>query len=132
MHMKKILVAIALALFSTVAMAKWMTVGKSEGATGFTVYADKPSVKKAGGVSKMESLFDFNSTRTSKDFKYLSYKQLVEYDCKNDKNRVLEFSLHSKHMAKSGAIFKNRVPGKWQKTTPKSVSGNLLDIACKK
>ena len=130
--MKKILLAIALALFSTGAMAEWMTVGKSEGATGFTVYADQSTAKKTGGMSKMWSLFDFNSTRTSKDFQYLSYKQLVEYDCKNDKNRVLEYSLHSKHMAKSGAIFKNSVPGKWQQTTPQSVSGNLLDIACKK
>jgi len=130
--MKKILLAIALTAFSTGAMAKWMTVGKSEGAAGFTVYADQSTAKKTGSSSTMWSLFDFNSTRTSKDFKYLSYKQLVEYDCKENKNRVMKYSLHSKHMGKSGAIFKNSVPGKWQKTTPESVSGNLLDIACKK
>jgi hypothetical protein len=132
MYMKKTLFAIALTLFSTGAMAKWMTVGKSEGATGFTVYADKASVKKTGNMSKMWSMFDFNSTMESKDFRYLSYRQLVEYECKEKKNRVMEYSLHSKHMGNGGAIYKNMVPGKWEMTAPKSVAENLLEIACKK
>ena len=130
--MKKILIAIALTLFSTGAMAKWMTVGKAEGAQGFTVYADKSSARKTGDVSTMWAMFDFRSERTSKDFRYLSYKQLVEYDCKQGKSRVMEYSLHSKHMGKGGAVYKDRVPGKWTKTVPNSVAGNLFDIACKK
>lgn len=130
--MKKILLAIVLTLFSAGAMAKWITVGKMEGDAGFTVYADKSSIKKAGNVSKMWALFDFNSIKKTKDFRYLSYKQLAEYDCQGQKTRVMEYSLHSKHMGKSGAIFKDRTPGKWEKIVPKSVAGNLFEIACKK
>lgn len=130
--MKKILLAIALTLFSTAAMAKWTTVGKSEGATGFTVYADKSSAKKAGNLSNMWALFDFNSERTTKQFRYLSYKQRVEYDCNGKKSRVMEYSLHSKHMGKGGAVYKYSKPGQWKTVTPDSVAGNLFDIACKK
>ena len=130
--MKKILFTIALTLFSTAAMAKWISVGKSEGATGFTVYADKSAVKKSAGTAQMWSLFDFNSIRKARDFQYLSYKQLVEYDCKENKSRVMKYSFHRKHMGKSGAIYQDSVPGKWQAAVPKSVAKNLLDIACEK
>ena len=130
--MKKILLAVALTLFSTCAMAKWTTVGKSEGATGFTVYADKSSAKKTGNLSQMWALFDFNSKRTTKQFKYLSYKQRVEYDCGGKKDRILEYSLHSKHMGQGGAIYKYSKPSPWQAVAPDSVAEDLFEIACKK
>lgn len=130
--MKKILAAMMLTLFSTGAMAKWITLGHAGGDTGFTVYADIPAIKKAGGVYGIWSVFDFKSARKIRKFNYLSYRQLVEYDCRKQKSRLMEYSLHSKHMARGRAVYKNSRPGKWQAVAQHSIAGSLLDVACKK
>jgi len=132
MNYRKLLVFLVLSLVSTGAMAGWTTVGKAESAKGFTVYTDKSATQKKGNIAKMWSLFDFNAPRKTKGFRYSSYKQLVEYDCKKEQSRVIGYSLHSKNMGAGGAIYKNSKAGNWMAVRPNSVAENLWEIACGK
>ena len=133
MHYRKLLVALALSLLSTSAMAGWTTIGKVGSAKGsFTVYADKSAIQKNGSFAKMQALFDFSTPMKSQGFRYSSYKQLAEYDCKKGQSRVIDYSLHSKKMGAGGAIFKSSNVGKWMTVKPNSVVANLWGIACGK
>ena len=132
MNYRKLLVFLALSLVSTGAMAAWTTVGKAESAKGFTVYADKSSIQKKEGLAKMWALFDFNEPRETRGFRYSSYKQLAEYDCKKERSRVIDYSLHSKSMGAGGAIYKDSKVGNWMAVSPNSVVENLWEIACGK
>jgi predicted ribosomally synthesized peptide with SipW-like signal peptide len=132
MNYRKLLVAIMLSLVSTGTMAAWTAVGKSESSEDFTVYVNKSSIHKKGNLVKMWSMFNFKSPRETNEYRYSSYKQLVEYDCNEGQSRMIGYSLHSKNMGMGGAVYKNSKTGNWVAVEPNSVAESLWKIACSK
>lgn len=86
-------VILALVLASASALAGWEKVTATADATFSLDYSTL--VKTEKGV-KIRELIDFNQPQLlTLEKKYLSGKNLVEYDCKASKQRLLSFTLYS-------------------------------------
>ena len=112
--MEKILRALLLAMISTGALAEWTGI-MGNGSTH--IYADLASVNKAGNSAKMMELYDFNTIQELSGAKYLSWKQLSEYDCKKKQIRAITIAFFSGNMGGGTQTYPGgldfRVPYPW-------------------
>lgn len=129
--MKK-LVALALALISTHAMAEWTRVGESGQRGGYTVYADQASIRKVDERAKMWALFDYQVVQKTSGVEYLSEKIRREYDCKQKQMRKLAYSFFSWNMESGDLIRSYNQPQKWEPVLPDSVDEAEWRVACGK
>lgn len=126
-------IATLLAGVSSSVAAEWVEIGgASEG--GMTVYADPATIRKAGNMVKMWSLFDFEKSRVGATGKhvYMSAKGQDEYDCNEDQSRTLYSSRHSGNMGKGKVVYSDADPDRWEPVPPQSVIGALWKFACGK
>ena len=129
--MNKLLLTLMLTLLSTSAMAEWTWVVEDAG-IGITVYVDRTSISKAGNMVKMLSLVDFKAVQGKAKYKFLSQKEQGEYDCKDEKIRILTISRSSKNLGAGEAVLSDSVPSKWVPVAPRSANEVLWEIACGK
>lgn len=123
--MNRLLIALLLTAFNTSAMATWIKVGSND-TLNFDYYVDT-ATSKDGNKVKMWDIKDFKTARTAADGqKYRSAKLQREYDCKEAKDRLLNFSMHSGNMGEGKVIWSLSGHGKWEQ----SVSVAYLKIAC--
>lgn len=127
--MLRLFLMASLVVVSNSAMAKWIEMGKNE---GYAVYAKPPVVSKDGKTSKMWSLIDLNAPETTKGHTYLSIAEQYEYDCAEEKTKLVAFSWYSKNMAGGDVVLKDTQPKQWEKISPKSAREFLWKNACKK
>jgi len=119
-----------LAVSSNSAMADWVKVGSSE--TG-TLYVDPSTIRDTGGVARMWTLNDYVALqRLDQREPFKSVKMEYEYDCKNERSRLLYFTSHPESMAEGAALDFNVAPGAWTANSPGSGLEMLWKIACGK
>lgn len=118
-----------LAMFSSSAIAEWTKVGSSENQVS---YIDNATILKNGYRVKMWRLFDFYTAQTTDSGLGLSLKELDEFDCNENKWRMLQASIFSGNMGKGKLITNNSTPSEWYTVAPNSLSKLQWDIACKK
>ncbi len=129
--MKK-LVALALALISTHAMAEWTKVGESSERGSYTAYADQASIRKVDERAKMWILFDYQAVQKTSGVEYLSEKIRREYDCKQKQMRKLAYSFFSWNMENGDLIRSYNQPQKWEPVLPGSIDEAEWKVACGK
>ncbi len=132
--MKRLLVVFALLLtFSGSAWAGWVEIGSSDDDSRI-VYADPNTIRKNGSMVKMWSLYDHVNTKVeqSSGKTYFSTRKQTEYDCQDERTRILTFSLHSGKMGGGGAIAVDNTPFQWSSVPPGSVNEILWKFACGK
>lgn len=129
--MKK-LVALALVLISTHAMAEWAKVGESGQRGGYTAYVDQASIRKVGERAKMWALFDYQAVQKTSGVEYLSEKIRREYDCKQKQMRKLAYSFFSWNMENGDLIRSYNQPQKWEPVLPDSIDEAEWKVACGK
>ena len=98
-------------------------------------YADPATIRRTGSMVKMRSLLDFKTPHTDRSFggkPYLSQKDQREYDCKNERYRLLYFSLRSGQMDAGNTVHSDPDPGKWSPVVPGSIGEALWKFACGK
>jgi len=128
--MKKLLLTLLLAVVSSSAMAEWVEVGTTNKST---YYANPTTIRKSGNKVKMWSLFDYNSVQEVGDKKFLSLKGQNEYDCKEEKIKVLSFTMHYENMGGGDAVYSNNESDEnWEPVSPDSQGENLWKFACGK
>ena len=124
-------VLICLAI-STGAAAEWVRVG---GNNNVGVYADPASISTKGHFATMTSLLNFTTAQTERLIgkkPYLSQKDTREYDCINERQRLLRFSLRSKFMFAGELVRSNADDGEWRAVEPGSLGAALWKFACSK
>ena len=127
--MRKPIATMLLAAVSSSAMAEWVQVSGTE---SNTVYADPATIHIAGNTVKMWNLFDLRTARLLDKQPYMSMKRQVEYDCKEERSRLLSFSGHSDNMAGGEVVFSDSDPHNWEPVSPGSGNETLWKIACGK
>ena len=127
--MRKAVVMMLLAGVSGSAAAGWIAVGSSEPST---LYADLTTIRKAGDVVKMSDLLNFKTAQVTQWYRYLSSLTTSEYDCKNERARMLYFSWHSEQMGGGQIVHMDLDPGEWEPIPPRSGVETLWKIACGK
>ena len=128
--MKRLLLGLMLLLVSGAASAEWTSVGASD---EHIQYVDKGSIRRNGNSVKMWGLMDYKTVEKTDGKSYLSSKEQREYDCKEERTRLLAFLWFSGQMGSGKVVLSNSVTSMtWDPIAPGSVGVTLWTIACGK
>ena len=96
---------------SNSSMAEWIKVGTTDN-DDTIAYFNPSTVRLKGNKAKMWTLMDFKNPRktgVAGEDEYLSSRQLMEFDCKEEKTRTLAFVGNSENMGHGDTIFSDHV-----------------------
>lgn len=128
-------VGMLLLLSSAPAYAEWMKVSELK-QEGSTVYVDPSTVRRNGTLVKMWTLVDYKTMQNSGDRSYLSQQAQSEYDCVDERVRMLAFGSYAGNMASgkqvSGTMFDSPETSKWVSVSPGGHARTLWALACMK
>jgi hypothetical protein len=130
--MKLLLCALLLTLLPTAAAAGWVRAG---GNANVVCYADPDTLTREGNLARMRNLLDFTKPQTERSIgnkPYLSQREEREYDCRNERYRLLRFSLRSGRMFAGERVSSGADDGEWAPVTPGSLGEALWKTACGK
>jgi hypothetical protein len=126
--MHKSILTLLLGVVSNSAAAEWVAVGGNDQSS---IYADPATILKAGDIAKMWHLVDFNSVQTKPSGKrYVSEKLQYEYDCAQERARMLNFLSHTGNMGRGGMVEGDYHAQKWEPLLPGSAIAHLRKLAC--
>ena len=117
-------------LIASPAWAEWTPVDDND---KFVLYIDKETIRQNGNFVKMWGLTDFKTVQNFIGKSYLSHKSQDEYDCKEERRRLLAFSLFSGKMGNRTVVHSDSSDaGKWTPIEPVSIGEKMWKIACGK
>jgi len=97
-----------------------------------TVYANPDTIRRKEDTVKMWLLHDYKTVQTAIDVSYLSAKVKIEFDCSEERQRILTFTEYSGNMGRGKPVYTDPVEDEWEPITPDAISQTLWKIACKK
>ena len=129
------LIALVLLILSCsvgLAQAEWKKLIDSPTFGGLNVYVEPTSVRidKGSGLVKMWILYDYKSGQEGYQVRYLSMKIQRQYDCKQERSRMLAQSFFGGNMAKGDVIFTESTEGTWMPVGPGTIGQSLWELAC--
>ena len=108
--------------------SKWTKIG---GGADFDNYADLSTIRKSGNTAKIWDLRNFKKAQTASNGKsYLSFIARAEYDCNEEKYRLLSFYDYSGNMKNGDIVQQWEGEDKWSSIPPESISATELKVAC--
>ena len=123
--MRKTILMLMLAAMSTGAMAEWVKhieIGQA------VMYHDPATIRKDGNLRKVWEVQDLKQRTDGA----MSRRALVEYDCKEERYRILSISSHSDRMAGGYIIVSSDTTNDWEHVPPSSPAEALLKVVCRK
>jgi len=122
---KTLLLALLLATGS--AWAEWVNVAWTDSSD---FYIDPATIRKDGNLVRVWQLHNHKQRNKNGE---LSDRVRWEYDCKQERARILSFSSHSEPMAGGKNLFQSSSEDiEWAHIPPNSVKETMLKIACAK
>jgi surface-adhesin protein E len=118
-----------LVLSSGPAYAAWVRGVTSEDAE-VTVYIDPDIIRRKADLVKVWTLFDYTTTQTAVGKSWLSSKMHRQFDCSEERIRVLAFTMFSGNMGKGEPVYGNSDEGKWKPVAPGSIEQTRWKVAC--
>lgn len=124
-------IVLVLALFLTTSetYAEWVEVGSTE---NFTEYADPETIRRKVNLAKIWTLSDFKTLQQTAGVSYLSMKQQWEFDCEEERHRMLMMAEFSGNMGKGAVVYSSPTEVKWTPVAPGSIGEGLWEFACGK
>jgi hypothetical protein len=128
--MKKLPLALMLAIASNGAMADWIAVSKDDNST---FYVDNSSIQMEGDKIKIWGLFDFKAEQVVGRYRYQSQMTQYEFDCEKKQRRNIYSWFHSMHMGGGDVVYTIDQPDdKWSPIVSGSDAEIVSKIACAK
>ena len=128
----RLVLSLLLTLAAAPAWAEWVKVTENDKAT---FYIDLATIRKDGGFSKVWAIQDMKQRDKGGS---MSWRALFEYDCKDERYRVLSSTTHSEAMAQ-GSVAQGNVVGPintpnslWEYIPPGIPAEKALRIVCAK
>jgi Surface-adhesin protein E len=109
------------------AYAEWEKVTDD---TENTPYVDSDTIRRKGNLVKMWELRDYTNIRTVEAGSLLSVKALNEYDCAEERQRVLALVEYSNNMGRGKLVYTDSITGEWSQIVPETVGQTMLKLAC--
>lgn len=126
--MKQIILACLLATSGASAFAEWTYVTESSDGTIF--YIDFQSIRNDGNLRKVWIIQDIK--QRDKDGE-MSSRLRFEFNCKEERNRILAISTHTGRMAGGKTLFTGGAdPMGWNEIPPNTPFMRILKIVCAK
>jgi hypothetical protein len=129
--MNRLLLIILLFLSSSPVYAEWLKVGDSDEA-GKTVYVDPATIRRNRNLVTMWQFYDYKTVQTVAGIGFLTVKEQWEFDCAEERSRVLALTEFSGNMGSGTVVYSNSEVGKWQPVAPSSIGQLLWKFACGK
>jgi hypothetical protein len=127
---KRLLIGLMLLVTATAASAEWARVDDND---DFIQYVDRATIRRNGYFVKMWGLQDYKTVQKLADDSYLASKEQREYDCKEERTRLLAFLWFSGQMGSGKVVLSNSDTSmKWDPVVPGSVGEILWKVACGK
>jgi hypothetical protein len=129
--MKRLLLFTLLVLSAGPASAEWVPVSDGDEA-GKTVYVDPATIRRDSNLVKMWQFYDYKTVQTVGGVRFLSAKEQWEFDCAEERSRVLALKEFSGNMGSGTVVFTNSQVGNWIPVTPGSIGRTVWTVACRK
>jgi hypothetical protein len=129
--MKRLLLFAFLVLSSAPAYAEWVKVNDGD-ETGKTVYVDPATIRRNSNLIKMWQFYDYKTVQTVGGVRFLSAKEQWEFDCAEERSRVLALKEFSGNMGTGTMVDTNSQVGKWIPVMPGSIGRTVWTVACGK
>jgi hypothetical protein len=127
--MMRLGLALLVGLVCGSAAADWSLVGGNQ--TIYSAYADKESVRRSGDSVQMLGLYDFLMADVAVDGQpHESTVVLREYDCRQQRVRLLAFVDYAGHMGAGKVISRAGAGERWEPVLPGTIDESFLRIAC--
>ena len=122
--MKKIIIACLLATSGASAIAEWTRVFD----TDLTIfYIDLGTIRKDGRFRKV---WEMQDQKIRHENGVLSSRYRIEYDCKEERNRILSFTSYSGSMGSGKDLITGSSTYPWNDIPPKTAFEGNLKIVC--
>jgi len=108
------------------AWAEWVKVTE---AGGISFYIDRATIRKKGDMRRVWVLQDLKEAGYRSE---MSRRGLEEYDCEEERYRILTASSHSGPMAGGDVLGIDDSPGEWSYIGPGTPAAIMLGIVCSK
>ena len=118
-------------LSSSLAYAEWVTVGGND-QIGMTTYVDPGTLRRDGNLVKMWQLNDFKTVQTVEGNSFLSAKKQREFNCAEERTRILAATQFSGNMGTGKVVWRNSSEQMWEPVVPESIVQTLWEFACNK
>ena len=130
--MKQVIFIILLILSSGPTYAEWAAVGENVDLD--TIYVDIETIRRKGELAEVWVMTD---SKIAKRFLgtnsfYVSVRQLQQFNCGEERSRILNATWFSSNMGKGTVIDTLTKEGKWNPLPPGSVGRRLMEVICKK
>lgn len=124
--MKKLLLALILALNSASTWADWTEFSGSSNQGNVKVYYDQATLRNHDQVlKKVWQIQDYATTQSVQGKSYLSVKSLLEINCNTKMRRTMAASYYQRNMGNGEAIYRNSTPAQWELIAP-DITGNAM------
>jgi hypothetical protein len=97
-----------------------------------SLYVDSDTIRREGGLVKLWDLIDAKTIQTEADISYLSIKSQTEYDCLNERGRLLTIMFFSGNMGSGKVLFSGSDKQTWVPVDPEGLDKVRWDYACGK
>ena len=120
-----------LVLSSGTVYAGWvLTSGNDE--AGLTVYVDPDTIRRKGNLAKMWQLYDYKTVQTVAGDSLLSIKRYNEFDCTEERTRMLAYTWFSGNMGSGKVVYSTPDEQQWEPVISRSINRTLWKVACSK
>jgi hypothetical protein len=125
------LLLILLILTGQPVYAEWVLVSGDDEA-GLKVYVDPATLRRNGTLAKMWKLHDYKTVQTVAGDSLLSMKQFNEYDCTEERTRMLGYTWFSGNMGNGNVVYSTMEQLPWEPVVPRTINRTLWKVACDK
>jgi hypothetical protein len=127
--MKRLLLITLLVLNSGPVYAEWVLTSGNDDA-GLTVYVDPDTIRRKGNLVTMWQLYDYKTIQTVAGDSLLSIKRYNEYDCTEERTRMLAYTWFSGNMGSGKVVYSTPDEQQWEPVVPGSINRTLWRVAC--
>lgn len=120
-----------LMLSSQSVYAEWILVSGDDEA-GLKVYVDPATLRRNGNLAKMWQLYDYKTVQTVAGDSLLSMKRFNEYDCTEERTRMLGYTWFSGNMGNGNVVYSTTEHQPWEPVVPRTINRTLWKVACDK
>jgi len=127
---KRLFLIALLVLSNGPAYAEWIELTHSDEST--TVYYDPSAIRHKGDLVKLWVLYSFGHPETYRNDSYLSALQQEEYDCPEERVRILAQTGFAGDMRKGKIVYSESDEGKWKPVAPGTLHKRTWTLVCGK
>ena len=120
-----------LVLSSEPVYAEWVLTSGDD-AAGLAVYVDPGTIRRKGNLAKMWQLYDYKTVQTVAGDSLLSMKRFNEYDCTEERTRMLAYTWFSGNMGSGKVVYSTPDEQQWEPVVLRSINRTLWNVACSK